>query len=81
MKADPGGLIYDEDGRLSCENRRLAHKVLQGSRRELGGHIGFDETEARYFTAIVRNQIKTFEAKKKKPPKKRAKKIEKIVEE
>ncbi len=80
MKTDKEGLVYGEEGKLACDIGKLERANLENAFRELGsGEVGFTKTEAEYFQAIVKEQIKEFE--KKKRGAKGRKKGEEVLEE
>jgi len=80
MKTDKEGLVYTDDGKLACD---INAKVEEGILKELStlgkNEVGFSVQEAEYFEAIVQEQIKHFE--KKKRGTKGRKKAQQVLEE
>lgn len=57
MKVDKRGLVYDDEGRLACEDGRAEPKLQQVEERNLEGTVGFSRAEADDFVQIIKRQI------------------------
>ena len=75
MKATRDGLVVQEDGSLACS---VGGELESGPLRELGGEVGFGEDWA-VFVAVVRGQVRKWEAEKAEALKKKRRKSEHLA--